>query len=213
MTRLPAAQRREQLLDTAVALFAERGFGGSTTADLAKAAGVTEPIIYRHFASKKDLFIAVIDRTSERTIETWDRQLRSARDSAHRLRRLIGANPMVTDRGRGIYRVIVQAMMEIQDPDVLGAIQRHIRKLHQFVSAEVERAQGEGIVSKYYTPEITAWTLLNLGLGFGMMEALNIPGHGVDDRGVRVRDLIARMMLGDKATDDHARAQATEHDD
>lgn len=213
MTRLPAAQRREQLLDTAVALFAERGFGGSTTADLAKAAGVTEPIIYRHFASKKDLFIAVIDRTSERTIETWDRQLRSARDSAHRLRRLIGANPMVTDRGRGIYRVIVQAMMEIQDPDVLGAIQRHIRKLHQFVSAEVERAQGEGIVSRYYTPEITAWTLLNLGLGFGMMEALNIPGHGVDDRGVRVRDLIARMMLGDKATDDHARAQATEHDD
>lgn len=213
MTRLPAAQRREQLLDTAVALFAERGFGGSTTADLAKAAGVTEPIIYRHFASKKDLFIAVIDRTSERTIETWDRQLRSARDSAHRLRRLIGANPMVTDRGRGIYRVIVQAMMEIQDPDVLGAIQRHIRKLHQFVSAEVERAQGEGIVSKYYTPEITAWTLLNLGLGFGMMEALSIPGHGVDERGVRVRDLIARMMLGDKATDDHARAQATEHDD
>lgn len=216
MTRLPAAKRREQLLDTAVSLIAQRGYAGATTADLAKAAGVTEPIIYRHFSSKKDLFIAVIDRTSERTIETWDRQLRSARDSAQRLRRLIGANPMVTDRGRGIYRVIVQAMMEIQDPEILAAIQRHVVKLHQFVRAEVDRAQNEGIVSRYYTPEITAWALLNLGLGFGMMEALNIPGHGTDDRGVHVRDLIERMMLGDKARDsgdEHARARAVEHDD
>ena len=65
MTRLPAAERREQLLDTAVTLFAKRGYAGATTAELAKAAGVTEPIIYRHFASKKDLFIAVIDRTGE----------------------------------------------------------------------------------------------------------------------------------------------------
>ncbi|MCA9310819.1 MAG: helix-turn-helix transcriptional regulator, partial [Phycisphaerales bacterium] len=53
MTRLPAAKRREQLLDTAVVLFAERGYGGATTAELARAAGVTEPIIYRHFKSKR----------------------------------------------------------------------------------------------------------------------------------------------------------------
>lgn len=215
MTRLPAAKRREQLLDTAVALFAERGFGGSTTADLARAAGVTEPIIYRHFASKKDLFIAVIDRTSDLTMERWDRQLRSARDSAHRLRRLIGANPMVSDRGKGIYRVIVQALMEIQDPDVLAAIQRHIIKLHRFVSDEVGRAQDEGVVSRFYSPEITAWTLLHLGLGFGIIEPLSITNHGVDDRGVRVRDLIARMMLGDKGLHEGADARAVpeDHDD
>ena len=89
MTRLPAAQRKEQLLDTAVELFARRGFGGATTAELAKAAGVTEPIIYRHFRSKKDLFIAVIDRTSELTLETWERQLKTAKDPAQRLRRLM----------------------------------------------------------------------------------------------------------------------------
>ncbi|HVZ93910.1 MAG TPA: TetR/AcrR family transcriptional regulator [Phycisphaerales bacterium] len=215
MTRLPAAQRKEQLLDTAVTLFAERGYAGATTADLAKAAGVTEPIIYRHFTSKKDLFVAVVDRTSELTIATWDRQLRSARDSAQRLRRLIAANPMVTDRGKGIYRVIIQAMMELKEPEVLAAIHRHVAKLHQFVSDEVERAQQEGIVSRYYSPQITAWTLLNLGLGFGIMEALGIPGHGVDDRGVHVRDLISRMMLGDKqgSHGDDARAQPGMHDD
>lgn len=213
MTRLPAAKRREQLLDTAIGLFAERGYAGATTAELAKAAGVTEPIIYRHFASKKDLFIAVIERTSDLITQTWERQLRTARDPAQRLRRLIAANPMVTDLGQGIYRVIVQAMMEIKDPEILGAIQRHVIALHQFVSTEVAHAQEQGQVSKYYTPEITAWTLLHLGLGYGVMAPLAIPGHAEDSRGVRVRDLIERLMLGDKARTTGEAAERSPHDD
>ena len=199
MTRLPAAQRKEQLLDTAVELFARRGFGGATTAELAKAAGVTEPIIYRHFRSKKDLFIAVIDRTSELTLETWERQLKTAKDPAQRLRRLIAANPTPSDRGRGIYRVIVQAMMEIEEPEILQAIQRHLKNLHAFVTGEVVKAQNEGHVSKFFTPEITAWTLLHLGLGYGVIAPLGIEGHAQDERGVRVRDVIEQLMLGERA--------------
>ncbi len=199
MTRLPKAQRREQLLDTAVSLFAHRGFGGSTTAELAKAAGVTEPIIYRHFDSKKELFIAVIDRAGEQTISMWDRQLRGSRDAAQRLRRLIGANPMVRDRGRGIYRVIVQAMMEIQDPDILAALQRHISTLHEFVTREVRKAQDAGYVSKAFSPEITAWTLMHLGMGYGILAPLGLTHHAEDERGVRVRDVVARLMLGPRA--------------
>lgn len=199
MTRLPAAKRREQLLDTAVSLFAERGYGGATTAELARAAGVTEPIIYRHFASKKALFISVIDRTSDLITQTWERQLRTAKDPAQRLRRLIAANPMVSDRGRGIYRVIVQAMTEIEDPQILEAIQRHVIALHKFVTREVARAQDEGQVSKFFSPEVTAWTLLHLGLGYGVMAPLNIPGHAHDEQGVQVRDVILRLMLGERA--------------
>lgn len=199
MTRLPAAQRKAQLLDTAVSLFAERGFGGATTAELARAAGVTEPIIYRHFKSKKDLFIAVIDRAGELTIDAWSNALRSTEDPAKRLRRLITANPMVMDRGRGIYRVVVQAMTEISDPDILEALQRHVGRLHEFVTQEVTKAQEEGQVSKLFSPEITAWTLLHLGLGFGMLAPLNIAHHAVDDRGVRVRDVVEAMMLGERA--------------
>lgn len=213
MTRLPAAQRKEQLLDTAVKLFSERGFAGATTADLARAAGVTEPIIYRHFASKKELFIAVIERTSELTMETWDRQLRTAKDPAQRLRRLIGANPMVSDRGRGIYRVIVQAMMEIEDPDILAAIQSHVKKIHVFMTAEVGLAQRENVVSKRFSAEITAWTLLHLGLGFGVMAPLGIPGHGQDENGVRVRNVVARLLLGERGDDDVPHGDHEDHDD
>jgi AcrR family transcriptional regulator len=199
MSRLPAAERREQLLDSAVGVFAERGYSGATTAMLAKAAGVTEPIIYRHFRSKKELFISVIQRAGRLTLDLWESQLTTAKDPAQRLRRLIGANPMTTETGRGVYRVIVQAMTEIEDPDILDALRTHVRKLHDFVKREVATAQENGQVSKAFSPEVTAWALMHLGLGFGILAALGMPDHAVDPHHVHVRQVITKLMLGDRA--------------
>ena len=62
--RLPADQRREQILQTAVNLFSQRGFKGTTTKEIAKAAGVSEAIIFRHFATKDELYGAILNSKS-----------------------------------------------------------------------------------------------------------------------------------------------------
>lgn len=198
MGRLPAAQRREQLLDTAAKLFAVHGYAGATTAQIAKAAGVTEPIIYRHFESKRDLFIALIERTGASTIKLWEHELAAAPDPADRLKRLIGANPMVANRGRGIYRVIVQAMTEVEDPKILDALVHHVNMLHEFLKKEVQNAQDSGYVSKRFSPELTAWALIHLGLGFGVLSAMGVSKHGVDEHGHDLVDLLGELMLGQK---------------
>ena len=59
--RLPAAERREQLLRTAVSVFAEHGYHATSMNDVAEAAGVTKPVLYQHFSSKRDLFIELLD--------------------------------------------------------------------------------------------------------------------------------------------------------
>ena len=59
--RLPASDRRRQLVETALDFFSRKGFGGTTTKEIAAAAGVTEAIIFRHFPSKSDLYNAVLD--------------------------------------------------------------------------------------------------------------------------------------------------------
>lgn len=59
-TRLPADQRRRQLLDIACRVFADRGFHASAMDDIAGAAGVTKPVLYQHFTSKRALFIEVL---------------------------------------------------------------------------------------------------------------------------------------------------------
>ncbi len=68
-TRLPASQRREQLLATARQVFARNGFHETSMNDVAAEAGVTKPVLYQHFASKRDLFRAVLDDIGVR-IET-----------------------------------------------------------------------------------------------------------------------------------------------
>ncbi len=62
MARLKAPQRREQLISVATRQFAKFGYDATTTDAIAKAAGVTEPILYRHFGSKQELFIAISAR-------------------------------------------------------------------------------------------------------------------------------------------------------
>jgi AcrR family transcriptional regulator len=58
--RLPAAQRRTQLLETAVHVFAEHGYHAASMNDVAEAAGVTKPVLYQHFSSKRELFIELL---------------------------------------------------------------------------------------------------------------------------------------------------------
>ena len=103
---------------------------------------------------------------------------------------------MVANRGRGIYRVIVQAMTEVEDPMILDALTKHVHMLHDFLTAEIRRAQETGYVSKRFTPEITAWSLIHLGLGFGVLSAMGISRHGVDERGNTIVDLLGELMLG-----------------
>jgi len=58
-SRMTSEQRRRAILKAAVRLFAERGFRGTTTRALAKAVGVSEPVLYEHFRSKRDLYAAM----------------------------------------------------------------------------------------------------------------------------------------------------------
>lgn len=60
--RMTAEDRRQQILEVAVELFSQKGFRGTTTKEIALAAGVNEAIIYRHFATKSDLYDAIMDQ-------------------------------------------------------------------------------------------------------------------------------------------------------
>src|SRR4051794_15370351 len=67
-SRLPAQARREQILDVAVQVFARRGFHGTSMNDVAHAAGVTKPVLYQHFDSKQDLYLALIGEVGRRLL-------------------------------------------------------------------------------------------------------------------------------------------------
>ena len=67
--RLTGEQRRVQLIEVAAALFAERGFRSTTMDDVAEAAGVTKPLLYQHFSSKKALYLELVDAIAQKILD------------------------------------------------------------------------------------------------------------------------------------------------
>ena len=67
--RLPAAERREQLLSVALEVFARHGYHGSSMNEVADAAGVTKPVLYQHFSSKRELYLALLAEAGDRLFE------------------------------------------------------------------------------------------------------------------------------------------------
>src|SRR5918997_4578595 len=59
-SRLPATARREQLLDVALDVFARSGYHDTSMNDIADAAGVTKPVLYQHFESKRELYLELL---------------------------------------------------------------------------------------------------------------------------------------------------------
>jgi AcrR family transcriptional regulator len=138
-----APDRRRQLLAAALPCFARRGFRGTTTAELAEAAGVTPPILYRHFEGKQDLFSVLLDQAVGRVLDAWQVRLDGALDPARRRRALaeaVGGAGAAADR-----RLIVRALSEADgDDDVQAPARRCLTRLRGFVAREIEVLQAAG---------------------------------------------------------------------
>ena len=169
--RLRAADRRRQLLDVAADLFARRGFRGTTTAELAKSARVTEPILYRHFPSKLDLFITLIDEVGTELIDRWTEALESVSDPTDCLGILLWESPGKSQRVPSQYRIILQAITESgNDPAIVSAVRRQISRLHSFVVTELRNLQVRNVVRDDEPAEALAWLIIEIALGREMLE-------------------------------------------
>nr|WP_232827518.1 TetR/AcrR family transcriptional regulator [Jiangella endophytica] len=76
--RMTGKQRREQLLDVGRALFAERGYDGTSIEEISARAGVSKPVVYEHFGGKEGLYAVVVDREMELLLDRITTALGSA---------------------------------------------------------------------------------------------------------------------------------------
>src|SRR5579864_2581812 len=82
-TRLSAAERKDSILDAALVEFAERGYQGTSTEDIAKRAGISQPYLFRLFGTKKDLYIASVGRCYRDTLALFQRGAEGDRRGVH----------------------------------------------------------------------------------------------------------------------------------
>jgi TetR/AcrR family transcriptional regulator len=163
--RMRAHDRRAALLDTACEVFSRGTYHGTTTAEIARAAGVSEPILYRHFPSKRDLYLACIEETWRRTRIRWEEALAAEPDPAEWIAAMGRAFLEWREQRALISNLWLQALAEAGgDPKIRAHVRANLRRVHGFVADVVRRSQEAGGIDNDRDPSAEAWIFLGVGL-------------------------------------------------
>jgi AcrR family transcriptional regulator len=167
--RMAAADRRRQLVEAAIGVFTDGSYRGTTTAEIARAAGVSEPILYRHFASKRDLYLAALDHVWSKAKAQWEQVLLGSPSVDAGLADIGRGHFSVHDCKFQLAELWVQALGEATEDDELRThLSRHMREVHDFVADTIRRGQAEGSLHRDRDAEAEAWVFMAGGL-FGMV--------------------------------------------
>jgi AcrR family transcriptional regulator len=167
--RLAACDRRAAIIEAALQVFSARSYRGATTAEIAREAGITEPILYRHFGSKRDLFLACLDEVWCRLREAVEDELSQEPDPAGWV--LAVPRGMATLRRRHLAptQLWLQALSEAtEDPEIRRRFRSHLREVHDYVAEVLRRGQAAGAIREERDVDAEAW----IGLGLGLLRSV-----------------------------------------
>jgi AcrR family transcriptional regulator len=171
--RLTATERRAAILDAALRVFSDGSYAGATTAEIAREAGVSEPLLYRHFSSKRELYFACLD-------EAW-RRIRSKLEA--RIEELGPARAwqeMRTSAMREMKTLLpslwMQAITEAgEDPEIRRFVRKHMREVHDFFAGCLARVQAAGSIPADRNVDAEAWIFIGGSLLVSIADRLGGP--------------------------------------
>jgi AcrR family transcriptional regulator len=188
--RLPAAERRVQLLEAALGVFAAEGFQTATMEAVAGEAGVTKPVLYQHFPSKRELFLELLREVGARLAATVGEATAAAGS----------AEGQVTDGFAAYFRFVAAHPDEFRllfgegvrmDPEFAQAVAEVEGELARFI-AELIAVEGLGHEDRL----VLAHGILGLAEGTGR-HWIAAGGQGeIDALAARVADLAWRGLRG-----------------
>lgn len=197
--RLPASDRRRQLLETALDFFSRKGFDGTTTKEIAAAAGVTEAIIFRHFPNKHELYNAVLDYPHESgetaaLFEEWKAYM-DANDDCGLFRSIIHHVLVGYRRDARFKRMLLFAALEGHRT---GLEQHRERSMPIFepIIQYVARRQSEGAL-RNVNPIAIITAVIGVAANYGMLTEFFGFSTGVTDTDI-TEDFVDLILHGVK---------------
>ncbi len=162
-SRMRGDERRALILAQAKKIFAQKGYRGASTGELARASGITEPILYKHFGSKKKLYLAVLAMLSEQFMESFRNlvERRAATDLLDSLTNLLIDYRNAAMKEHDNIHLLLNATLESNDPEVAKLTLAHNREMYALVHDLLEKAQKQKMVSKQLDLSAAAWGYLS----------------------------------------------------
>lgn len=160
-TRMTSEDRKKQILKSAIKVFVENGYNGSTTAEIAKAANISEVTLFRHFESKKDIFIGSIEPIVFNTLKEC---ITASKDlnSKEKLEYILTERLMLISKNREVMKLLIMESQINKEINSLNYIEKMSSLLKNTISeigipmkddAFIMRVLMGGILSFLYLPE------------------------------------------------------------
>jgi AcrR family transcriptional regulator len=193
--RLRKGERRRQLLSHAKQLFVSLGYHATTTEKIANAAGVSEPVLYRHFDSKKALFLEVLGEVRAATLERWKAETAHLSDPLARLH-AISEIYLDTTREHALeFGVMHRALLETDDEEVLAMLRGFYLESEDLLSQVIAEGQQSGVFRRPLDPRVGAWELIRTALGYTLTLPLDLPLYQEPDYLARAIECMLHCLI------------------
>jgi AcrR family transcriptional regulator len=199
--KLPAQVRKAAIVEAAIKLFSEKGFRGTTTRELAAAVGVSEPVLYQHFATKSDLYAAIIDTKSQevqRITDDFKGYLELGDDRAF-FTHLADAILDFHERDPGYLRLLLFSGLERHE---LAARfhERQSRGFMQAVVGYIERRKEQGVFRKTLDANLIAMSFIGMVAHYGLDRVVAEKTDWPPDRKAVVEGMVSIFLDGVRKT-------------
>lgn len=145
--RLPTEERQSEIIRVAIELAAEKGVDSVTTQDMANAMSVTQGAIFKHFATKDDIWFGVINWIRERLMSVLDRATAGATDPLNAIERMFFAHIAFISKHPAIPRLLFSEMLHKKTGKLRVLIQTIISGYETRIATLLDAAKEQGLVS------------------------------------------------------------------
>ena len=193
--RMTRSERKRQLLEQAKQLFVTHGYQNTTTEKIASAAGVTEPVLYRHFESKKTLFLEVLGEIRHATLERWNAETASLTDPLARLHAIADMYLGTTREHALEFRIMHRTLIESDDEEIRASLRAFFLDSEMLLAQVIGEGQQTGVFRRNLDPRVGAWELIRTALGYTLTLPLGIPLYEEPDYLPRAIECLLNCLL------------------
>ena len=170
--RLTAEERRAQILRCATAVFARSNYRVAGMAEIAKEAGISEPTVYKHFDSKKHLFLTILDKVGASTLRHWEDLAERAPDTLSLLRQIGLSHYDVVQAHPDSLKIQFQALSETEDEEIRETLKRNFASYADFIARVLQEGKDRGQVHAQVDVRAAAWQLISIGFTLNLTSLL-----------------------------------------
>lgn len=188
----PELGGRQKILAAAIRSFADNGYDGTTTAGVARAAGVTQPLVHRHFDSKEGLWYAAMDLVfaDVRLFTTLDPTL----PPLEALQRMIAGFVRLSAERPEVHKIILREG-SVQSERLAYLVDRYLRDQFRDIVDLLRAAQGAGLIDDSIRPDLLLFLVLGAGSHLFSVSAFAKCTLDIDVQSDATRESFASLLI------------------